>query len=558
MMLCAEKALSTSRESKQSLNLFVAISPHFKHRFHYNDKTMDALLGHTGFVGSHLRENLDPETTAYFNSKNLAEATTHSFRDVYCACVPAVKWWANKHPDEDLCQTRAILKVLVKIRFTGRFVLISTIDVHDAAVKNQTEECEHPSAEPYGSHRLQLEKELRCLLGPRLLVIRLPALFGLGLKKNMLFDLLEQHRVHELNANTTLQWYSLCWLWGDLQHIKTTRAEVQTVNLYPEPLESRELVSTFFPQQVRLVKHGQRFEYNHLSKYDTYWRSKAQVLDKMGEYITIRSFIRGENHMVVSNMAWEPTNEEHALFLMQRFGVRNVEVLPTKYASWDSFFEDPTQVTRRFQANGIRVYSLQSLLYGVQGDFLADGGVLQSHLKRALQAAKSVGCKVVVLGSPSKRVLGLTETEFALQLQTVQLSVPEVKLCLEANAAEYGCHVGTHLASVLRMTEGTDVSANMDTGNLLMTGEAMFQTLDDLDDNGKIAHVQISAPHLQPLLSTTYSQLDAMGITPHIKRLLSPGSECRVSLEVKANAKMLGEQMRLFCCYCATRLKPEI
>lgn len=519
---------------------------------------MDALLGHTGFVGSHLRENLDPETTAYFNSKNLAESTTHQFRDVYCACVPAVKWWANKHPSEDLCQTRTILGVLAKIKFTGRFVLISTIDVHDAAVKNQTEECEHPSAEPYGSHRLQLENELRRLLGPRLLVVRLPALFGLGLKKNMLFDLLEQHRVDELNVNTALQWYSLCWLWRDLQDIKTTRAEIETINLYPEPLESRELVSTFFPAQLGAVKHGQRFEYNHRSTLGTYRRSKAQVLEKMGEYIRMRSYINGENQMVISNMAWEPANEEHALFLMQRFGVRNVEVLPTKYATWGSFFEDPARVTKRFQEKGITVYSLQSLLYGIQGDFLADGGVLQSHLKSALQAAKSVGCKVVVLGSPKTRVVGLTETEFAAQLQNVQLSVPEVKLCLEANAAEYGCHVGTHLASVLRMTEGTDFSANMDTGNLLMTGEAVCQTLDDLRDNGKVAHVQISAPHLRPLTARTYAQLDAMGITPHIKRLISPGSETRVSLEVRSSAKMLGEQVRFFCCYCATRLKPEI
>jgi len=506
---------------------------------------MDALLGHTGFVGSHLRENLDPDTTLYFNSKNLPHATGREFRDVYCACVPAVKWWANKHPSEDLSVCREILAVLTGVRFTGRFVLISTIDVHDCAFVNQSEDCEHPSAEPYGKHRLLIESELRKVLASRLLVVRLPALFGVGLKKNMLFDLLEQHMVHKVNVNTAFQWYSLCWLWGDIQHVKSTRPDIETVNLYPEKVESGELIRTFFPDQLSKVGHGQRLEYDQRSNHDVYWRSKTRVMEKMGEYFQMRRYITGENHMAVSNMAWEPIHDNHALFLMERFGIRRVEVLPTKYAAWESFFQDPSEVTNRFASRGIAVYSLQSLLYGIPGDFLAAGQALQDHLKKVLMAARSVGCSVVVLGSPKTRVSGLTESELARQLHAVQSSVAGVKLCLEANAAEYGCHVGTDLASVQRTIDGTDVCANMDTGNLLMTGETVHPA--NLE---KIAHVQISAPYLQPLTTATYVDLDAAGVTSTIKKLLEPGT-IRVSLEVRCGAGMVGEQVRLFCKYCA-------
>eukprot|EP00903_Cladosiphon_okamuranus_P017770 g16358.t1 len=335
-------------------------------------------------------------------------------------------------------------------------------------------------------------------------------------------------------------WYSLCWLWGDLQHVKTARSDIETVNLYPEQVESIELIRTFFPDQLSKVSHGQRLEYDQRSKHDVYWRSKAQVMDKLGEYIKMRSYIMGENHMVISNMAWEPIHDEHALFLMERFGLRKVEMLPTKYATWDSFFHDPKGVTNRFESRGITVYSLQSLLYGIPGDFLAAGEVLQDHLKKVLRAAKRVGCSVVVLGSPKTRVAGLTESELARQLQSVQSSVAGVKLCLEANAAEYGCHVGTDLASVQRTINGTDVCANMDTGNLLMTGHQAPTAQTDILKN--IAHVQISTPYLQPLTATTYVDLDNVGVTSTIKQLLEPGT-IRVSLEVKCGASMMGEQV---------------
>lgn len=99
-----------------------------------NGSIMDALLGHMGFVGSHLREHLYPDTTLYFNTANFGDSLAHEFRDVYCACVPAVKWWANDNPAVDSARLREIARTLVGLGFTRKFYLISTIDLHDHSI----------------------------------------------------------------------------------------------------------------------------------------------------------------------------------------------------------------------------------------------------------------------------------------------------------------------------------------------------------------------------------------------------------------------------------------
>ncbi|MCK2086761.1 NAD-dependent epimerase/dehydratase family protein [Thauera aromatica] len=201
-----------------------------------------ALIGYTGFVGGNIARQASFD--ACFNSKNVDEIRGKGFDLVVCAGVPAVKWWANKNPAEDW----AIIERLIDIYSTvkaRRFVLISTVDVypHPAGVDERTS-IELEGLHPYGRHRLLLEKALEGKF-EELHVVRLPALFGPGLKKNALYDFLCSNQTEKINLASCFQWYPLTRIWADIQ--KVIERRLSLVNFAVEPLPMRVIKERFFP-----------------------------------------------------------------------------------------------------------------------------------------------------------------------------------------------------------------------------------------------------------------------------------------------------------------------
>ena len=150
------------------------------------------LIGYSGFVGQNLL--VQNNFTHLFRStdiQGIADGT--EFDLVVCAGAPAVKWKANKDPENDkavLTNLRHILEQ-VKLSETGKFVLISTIDVYAGSVGfSEDSDLTDQQNHAYGTHRLWLEKECQRFFGSRATIVRLPALFGTHLKKNYIFDAL--------------------------------------------------------------------------------------------------------------------------------------------------------------------------------------------------------------------------------------------------------------------------------------------------------------------------------------------------------------------------------
>ena len=81
------------------------------------------LIGYTGFVGSNLLEQDNYDVL--INSKNCDELRNKHFDRIVCAGVSAVKWKANKFPEEDLANINKLIDVLSTVT-TDKFVLIST------------------------------------------------------------------------------------------------------------------------------------------------------------------------------------------------------------------------------------------------------------------------------------------------------------------------------------------------------------------------------------------------------------------------------------------------
>ena len=151
---------------------------------------MKILIGHTGFVGSNLYKQGDFD--AGFHSKNIADA--YGAKPSLCVYsgIRAEKFRADRFPEDDLLHVQEALENIRQIQ-PQKLVLISTVDVipHGQA-QDVYEDTPYHSEKltPYGKHRLFLEREVRARY-PEALIIRLPALFGAGLKKNFIYDLIK-------------------------------------------------------------------------------------------------------------------------------------------------------------------------------------------------------------------------------------------------------------------------------------------------------------------------------------------------------------------------------
>lgn len=144
------------------------------------------LVGSTGFVGGNLMAS-HPFDAAY-HSSNVQQGFGKENDLVVYAGVPAAMFLANQDPQADLAVMRAARENLRRLN-PKKLVLISSICVFaDSKGKTEADEPQPEGLAAYGANRLQLERWVR-EDWPDALIVRLPALYGLGLKKNFLYDL---------------------------------------------------------------------------------------------------------------------------------------------------------------------------------------------------------------------------------------------------------------------------------------------------------------------------------------------------------------------------------
>lgn len=205
----------------------------------------DALFGHTGFVGGTLARSM--RFDALLNSRTSALAAGGSFDLVVCCGVSATKWKANKDPEGDLEGISTLWKTLSSIS-AKRFVLISTVDVHpDPSSGDETSDVDSPPNHAYGRNRRLLER----LVADRFTdhrILRLPALFGEGLKKNALFDLLTGNMVSSIDPEGVFQWYGLDRLASDVR--RSLELPSGIYELVSEPLRMGAVAERLFPGAV--------------------------------------------------------------------------------------------------------------------------------------------------------------------------------------------------------------------------------------------------------------------------------------------------------------------
>ena len=146
-----------------------------------------ALVGCTGFVGGNLASQYAFD--AGYHAADIAQSFGTKPELLVYAGLPAAKYLANTDPEGVLAVCKNALENLRRIA-PERLVLISTVDVYAApcGVTEQTPPGTEQSG-AYGRNRALLEQWVR-ERWPEALILRLPGLFGRGLKKNFLYDFL--------------------------------------------------------------------------------------------------------------------------------------------------------------------------------------------------------------------------------------------------------------------------------------------------------------------------------------------------------------------------------
>jgi hypothetical protein len=198
------------------------------------------LIGYTGLVGSNLAWQRDFDRS--YNSSNIGEIRGERFDLLVNAGVSAVKWKANEEPERDREAILGLWRELERVE-AGVFVQISTLDVMPRGTVYEDTPIDESRLEPYGRNRLELERLVAARF-PRRLVVRLPHIFGPGLKKGFVYDLLHSNALHLTDRRDVFQPYDLGRLWRDLEAFLELGWEV--ANLATEPISAEELAREAF------------------------------------------------------------------------------------------------------------------------------------------------------------------------------------------------------------------------------------------------------------------------------------------------------------------------
>ena len=231
-----------------------------------------AIIGFSGFVGSTLLKQTPFESL--YRSTNISDIEGQSFDTVVCAGAPAQKWIANQEPEADRHKIDGLIACLKTVN-CKTFVLISTVDVFKSPIGvDELTSVDESGLHAYGLHRRLLEKFVESHFANHL-IVRLPGLVGPGLRKNVIFDFLNDNNLHAIESRGVFQFYPMVNLWYDIQ--TALNAGLNLVHLTAEPISVADVSKKGFGKAFVQVLA------NTPSTYDMRTRH-AQVFGASGHY----------------------------------------------------------------------------------------------------------------------------------------------------------------------------------------------------------------------------------------------------------------------------------
>ncbi len=246
-----------------------------------------ALVGYTGFVGGNLLAARPFDAT--YNSSNIEDIAGRHFSRVVFSAAKAEKWRINQEPEKDRAHIDDLVRILRSFT-TDRLILISTVDVYGAPRGvDEATPIETEGLHPYGLHRYQLEQAARSI-HPATTVLRLPGLFGPGLKKNVIYDLLHDNNVDRIHPDGRFQYYNLRHLADDID--VAAENDLPLLNLSTAPLRTGDIARELFAVELPVPDGAIAGFYDMRSRYgdlfggsDGYLYSAERTMSELREFV---------------------------------------------------------------------------------------------------------------------------------------------------------------------------------------------------------------------------------------------------------------------------------
>ncbi len=232
----------------------------------------NSLIGYSGYVGGTLLKQ--ESFTSLYRSTNIGDIDNQSFDTVVCAGAPAQKWIANREPKADRQKIEELIAHLKTIQ-CKTFILISTVDVFKNPIGvDEDTPIDESGLHAYGLHRRLLETFVEEHF-PNHLIVRLPGLVGPGLRKNVIFDFLNDNNLQAIDSRGVFQFYPIVNLWYDIQ--TALNAGLKLVHLTAEPVSVADISQQGFGKSFTHTLANPAATYDLQTKH-------AQVFGASGGY----------------------------------------------------------------------------------------------------------------------------------------------------------------------------------------------------------------------------------------------------------------------------------
>jgi hypothetical protein len=201
----------------------------------------NALIGSSGFVGRTLLRQFFFESK--YSSTTIADIDGRTFGRIVCAAAPSQKWIANREPVADRENIEMLIAHLKTVTCKA-FILISTVDVFKSPFGvDEGTLVDEEGLHAYGLHRRLLEKFVASHF-PQYLIVRLPGLVGPGLRKNVIYDFLNNNNLEAIDSRGVFQFYPMVNLWWDIEI--ALLSGLKLVHLTSEPISISEVSEQCF------------------------------------------------------------------------------------------------------------------------------------------------------------------------------------------------------------------------------------------------------------------------------------------------------------------------